>query len=304
MAVDDVAWSSSNWINKDTGASYNTDCASEWEVYTTDTNLNSALVAISGIDTDNDGVITYEEAQVFTGDLDLSGQGITNVIGLAAFSNAASINISGNDITDISSLLNASNVIVSSRTSGERQTRARTEFTGLQTLDVSNNKIENIDISELSSLNTLTTLNVSNNNLKYLNINNGHNISLTTFNATGNPDLTCIQVDNVDKATNEAGWSKDNSASYNTFCSRALSVDQNQLKEFISVYPNPVNSILNIEVNNQIKIEKIQLFNIVGKLVKEEKEVNQLSVNQLVKGMYLLKITTDKGVLTQKILKK
>ena len=73
IAVDDVDFANTNWSQKDATATYNTDCNSEWEVYTTDENLDTALNSIPGIDDDGDGAVTYEEAQAFTGDLDLSG---------------------------------------------------------------------------------------------------------------------------------------------------------------------------------------------------------------------------------------
>lgn len=80
--MDDVDFANTNWTQKDATATYNTDCNSEWEVYTTDENLDTALNSIPGIDDDGDGIVTYEEAQAFTGDLDLSGLNITSVAGL------------------------------------------------------------------------------------------------------------------------------------------------------------------------------------------------------------------------------
>ncbi len=210
-------------------------------------------------------MITYEEAQAFTGDLDLSGQNITSVTGLEAFTNAASINISGNSITDISSLLSSNTVVVSSRISGKTKHIARSK-NNVKKLNVADNLIEEIDISEIS---TFTELIVSNNKLIYLNINNNSNQNLINLDATGNPDLKCIQVDDVAFANGNANWTKDAVASFNTYCPPAgtLSVDENFLNENIGMYPNPATSTINISVSNGLVLKSIEIYNLVGKKI-------------------------------------
>ncbi|MFZ7145607.1 MAG: LamG-like jellyroll fold domain-containing protein, partial [Bacteroidota bacterium] len=107
----------------------------------------------------------------------------------------------------------------------------------LSTLNFSNNPaITSIDLSQnpaltqfISQNNSLTELDLSSNsnivdalvdhnNLTSLNIQNGNNSNLNTFNATNNPSLSCIQVDNVNNmiATWNAG--KDVSASFSLAC--------------------------------------------------------------------------------------
>jgi Leucine-rich repeat (LRR) protein len=88
------------------------------------------------------------------------------------------------------------------------------EFNQLITLDLSKNK----NIQELDC---------RSNNLVNLNIRNGNNIKFTTtynyqLNFTNNPNLTCIQVDDV--AYSNANWStlKDATASYNTTCGEPI----------------------------------------------------------------------------------
>jgi len=85
----------------------------------------------------------------------------------------------------------------------------------LSILACGNNQISNLDLASnrnLTSLNCefnmitelmltnnglLTNINVSNNNLCRLNIKNKSNYKVSTFNATNNPNLTCIYVDDV-----------------------------------------------------------------------------------------------------------
>ncbi len=65
----------------------------------------------------------------------------------------------------------------------------------------------------------------------------------------------------------------------------------------INVYPNPTNGIITIKAVN---LENIEVFNLQGKVIYNgiEKEID-LSNNS--KGIYIIKVTTDKGVVVEKI---
>jgi Leucine-rich repeat (LRR) protein len=110
-----------------------------------------------------------------------------------------SLNVSGKEITDLTGIK---------------------DFKNLGFLNCSNNQIDTLDLSSNANL---TTLDCSNNQLKSLNVRNGHNTLMTTFNATGNPALTCIEVDDEMKANGGlapyADWQKDATAEYCSNCS-------------------------------------------------------------------------------------
>ncbi len=297
IAVDNIDWSNTNWINKDNSAFFNTDCSSEWEVYTEDETVSSVIENTPGVDADGDGVVTYEEAQNFTGDLDLSGQNVSDITGLEAFSNASSINISGNIITDISNLLSANTVVVSSKITGQKK-RVNLNESELSELYVANNLIESIDAREIYSL---IKLDVSNNSLSTLFLDNGSNTSLTDLNTIGNANLGCIQVDNVDYANNAAGWLKDSFTIYSTNCQAALSIDE-LLAKSLKLYPNPVKDKFKVELSNQFTLEKIELYNLIGKKIIQTGE-EQVNLSHLPSGIYMAVIKTNKGSMTKKIVK-
>ncbi|MGB1308466.1 MAG: hypothetical protein ACPG6B_06125, partial [Oceanihabitans sp.] len=201
ISVDDETYATTNWTNIDSGAVFSEDCNGVWTVYTPDENFSTAMAAyITFVDDDNDGLITYEEASGFTGTLDLSNQSIEDITGLEAFSSVTEINLQGNNITDISGLID-SDALILTRNPGEFRTVERKNFSALQVLDCSNNNITHLDVSIIE---TLTTLNCSNNQLEVLNVKNGNNAILTNFNSTGNPGLYCVLVDNVANAN--ANW--------------------------------------------------------------------------------------------------
>ena len=73
-----------------------------------------------------------------------------------------------------------------------------------------------------------------------------------------------------------------------------------------AVFPNPVNDVLNITNSNNIAISATQITDINGRVVKEIKgnTVAQINIADLNAGVYFLKITSDQGVGTTKIIKK
>ncbi|WP_264520794.1 T9SS type A sorting domain-containing protein [Flavobacterium sp. N1994] len=83
-----------------------------------------------------------------------------------------------------------------------------------------------------------------------------------------------------------------------------LSIGQNEMDASILVYPNPTNSILNIDSNNSIKT--VQLYDISGKLLQtniSDSDKVSMDMTQRSNGIYFLKITSDKGQKVEKIVK-
>ena len=87
---------------------------------------------------------------------------------------------------------------------------------------------------------------------------------------------------------------------YYIYADAPSAINENQNDE-LSIYPNPANSILNIQSNNQI--QSVELFNIQGQLVVKEGNVNQINVSDLTNGVYMIRIATDNGVKVQKFVK-
>ncbi len=69
----------------------------------------------------------------------------------------------------------------------------------------------------------------------------------------------------------------------------------------ISVYPNPTNGI--VYVNSKEKVNKLELYNLNGQKIKETNSV-ELNLNELPKGIYILKINLEnKTTQTVKVVK-
>ena len=72
----------------------------------------------------------------------------------------------------------------------------------------------------------------------------------------------------------------------------------------VNVYPNPSDGIFNIEGNG---IRKVEVVDVLGQIVlsKEiENDFLQINLNDKVSGVYLLRVITDKGIYTDRLVRK
>ncbi|MFB9078288.1 T9SS type A sorting domain-containing protein [Flavobacterium procerum] len=77
-----------------------------------------------------------------------------------------------------------------------------------------------------------------------------------------------------------------------------------QTEEKVLLHPNPVSSTLYLTDNTQ-KVEHIEIFNLLGVLVKTvQRNTETIDLSNLPTGTYIAKIQTSTGVINQKIVKK
>ncbi len=197
----------------------------------------------------------------------------------------------------------------------------------IEWLDFANNQISNIDLSQNINLqridfknNLLTSLDISenpnifrihceNNQLTSLKLKNGNSNAIVRLITFGNPDLSCIQVDDVAYANNQVcegyyedgNWCKDETAIYSEDCN--LGIGDVVLSEVINLYPNPVKNTLQISTGNNLTIKNIAIFDVLGKKVLATKSTPQIDVSTLATGLLFVKIKTDKGVVVKKVVK-
>lgn len=85
--------------------------------------------------------------------------------------------------------------------------------------------------------------------------------------------------------------------------SATLSATSFELESKVVIYPNPVNSIVTVEMPRSIFLEKCIVFNALGQKV-DEFQTNILSVEQLATGLYTLEVITSEGRILKKFIKK
>lgn len=83
----------------------------------------------------------------------------------------------------------------------------------------------------------------------------------------------------------------------------ALKSDE-KLASQVSLYPNPVNNLLNVTVPSSIQIEGATMYDILGKGTQVEVSANNtINTSSLASGVYLLTINTNEGNITKKVVK-
>ena len=83
----------------------------------------------------------------------------------------------------------------------------------------------------------------------------------------------------------------------------SLSISDEPLENSILIYPNPVGNQLFIKSQSET-ITKVQIYTILGRLVKTTTiNLEKVSVEELSSGLYMVQITTSKGVISKKLTK-
>ncbi|MFV0572318.1 MAG: T9SS type A sorting domain-containing protein [Xanthomarina gelatinilytica] len=210
--VDDANYATINWTNVDASTSFSEACAN---YYTAIPDPNFEAVLIDNLlDLAVDGRVLTENIRTVPEINFLNNRSISNLTGIEAFEALKNLDCEYNNLTSLD---------VSQNTALERLRCDNNQLSELNVsqnsnlilLDFDYNQISTIDVSQNSNLknlssdhNLLTTLDVSlntllydihcaNNQLTSLNIKNGNNANFISFDAKDNPNLSCVEVDDV-----------------------------------------------------------------------------------------------------------
>lgn len=85
-------------------------------------------------------------------------------------------------------------------------------------------------------------------------------------------------------------------------CASVLSTEDFINNNAVSVYPNPSENNLTINIDNE-NLELINIYNVTGKLLFSEKNKNNIDVSNLAKGLYFIDIFTENNKYSEKFLK-
>ena len=89
-----------------------------------------------------------------------------------------------------------------------------------------------------------------------------------------------------------------------------LDIDNNFLSDKVSIFYKESTKEINIIHNNNFNISKVELYSILGQKINSWKYKNnnngdlKLKISSISKSVYLCKITTNKGKISQKIILK
>lgn len=82
-----------------------------------------------------------------------------------------------------------------------------------------------------------------------------------------------------------------------------LSINDFDNSKQLSIYPNPAENILNINLDNRLRIIKSEIYDSIGKKIMETKEL-LFPIDNFSSGMYFIKIFTSEGITTRNFIKK
>lgn len=83
-----------------------------------------------------------------------------------------------------------------------------------------------------------------------------------------------------------------------------LDLNDSEIENLVTLYPNPSNSIINLNFKNNIVISNLSIVNSIGKVLKKyENFENSIDISDLSNGIYFLKIENDNKTITRKIIK-
>ncbi len=71
----------------------------------------------------------------------------------------------------------------------------------------------------------------------------------------------------------------------------------------VSVYPNPANDVINIELDKDANIEVLDILGQIIKTINNNNKETTIDIKNLPSGVYFVRITTDKEIITKKLIK-
>jgi hypothetical protein len=92
---------------------------------------------------------------------------------------------------------------------------------------------------------------------------------------------------------------------YDCYTPLYTGLEENQIQNNISLYPNPTKE--RVYINTSIPIKKITISNLLGQEIKNyntSQVKSSIDISELNKGIYFVKIYTEKVVLSKKIVVK
>ena len=86
-----------------------------------------------------------------------------------------------------------------------------------------------------------------------------------------------------------------------------LGLNQIANDEDFSVFPNPATNLVSISSTSNFSINNVEMFDINGRIIKSIPLDNlsnvDITISDLSSGVYMMRITTDQGTATKKIVK-
>lgn len=88
------------------------------------------------------------------------------------------------------------------------------------------------------------------------------------------------------------------------FSNVSSKIERELIDHPLTMYPNPSNGLLHIEVPNGVVIERIEWYDVLGKKVKTHNgNHTPLNIADIPEGTYLIKFHTNEGITTKRLIR-
>jgi hypothetical protein len=82
---------------------------------------------------------------------------------------------------------------------------------------------------------------------------------------------------------------------------------ENWLENNVTLFPNPAREYIDIRVDGDLNVSMMEVYDVYGKLINTVNDIDtptRINVSGLADGMYFVRVTTDKGVVTKSFVKR
>ena len=89
--------------------------------------------------------------------------------------------------------------------------------------------------------------------------------------------------------------------------STQVGIKENSLVNLLDVYPNPSNGTTEIRTQGNVEIQIVDIYSVDGKLVLSKRFINNpkaVKLNNLDAGILFIRVTTNQGIETKKLIVK
>lgn len=131
-----------------------------------------------------------------------------------------------------------------------------------------------------------------------------------TYDSATHSSMSSSQILNLGAQTGYANMYQFNLSPVGLYTQLAIAnictttgIEEQNTTNNLSVFPNPANSVINIDTDQNIK--SISIYDMTGKVAASFQNTNQSFItlpSYLTNGLYLLRIDTDGGIISKKIL--
>jgi len=133
--------------------------------------------------------------------------------------------------------------------------------------DIDNGSTDNCNFSQTLSMDTFTAIGI-------------YNVDLTSTDDSSNSDTETYQVTVIN----------------------TLGIDDFTKVSF-KIAPNPVGAVIHFEVSSQFQVKSVTIIDITGRLLIQEGDIRDINVQHLPSGTYFVKVVSNKGSISKRIIK-